>query len=108
MSLKSKIEFEPVRTLSATLALGAAVLIALQYAMSWSGDAVVLISGVWNAFIALVGTFFVRNQVTPNASVDQVVGEKILDFAVAFAPKETAAGNQGLPAADLNLFNEED
>ena len=94
MGMKKLLTFEPVRTLSATLAFGAALIVGAAYNQQWSGEAVGLISGAWSAFIALVGTFFTRNQVTPNASVDQAIQDAlpgaIIDLAKAFpngAPK---------------------
>lgn len=75
--MKKFLSFEPVRTLSALLAFGAAVIVGLAYNQQWSGEAVGLISGAWSGFIALVGTFFTRSQVTPNAAVDEMVQDKL-------------------------------
>jgi len=86
MSLKSYIQIEPVRTLSAVLAFGAVVITGLAYNQGWSGDAVGLISGGWAAFIALVGTLFTRNQVTANANVPNIAHEIILALS-PFAPE---------------------
>jgi len=63
--MKSYIELEPVRSLAALLAFGTTVITGLGYSQHWAGDAVLLISGSWSGFIALLGTFFVRNKVTP-------------------------------------------
>jgi len=71
MGVKQLIQIEPVRTLSALLAFGSALIVGLAYNQHWSGEAVGLISGSWSGFIALVGTFFTREQVTPNAKIDQ-------------------------------------
>lgn len=86
MSLKSYIKVEPVRSLSALLAFGAAVITGLAYNQGWTGEAVGLISGGWSAFIALVGTLFTREQVTPNAAVPQIVHDTIVQLA-PYAPK---------------------
>lgn len=86
MSLKTYIQIEPVRTLSAVLAFGAVVITGLAYNQGWSGDAVGLISGGWSAFIALVGTLFTRNQVTSNANVPGVAHDIIVSLA-PFAPE---------------------
>lgn len=83
MSLKDKIVFEPVRSLSGLLALGAATILAAAYGLDWSGEAVGLVSGVWSAFIAFVGTFFVRDAVTPNAAVNQKVHDTIVALDAA-------------------------
>ena len=63
--MKNYISIEPVRTLSALLAFGAAVILLLAFTFDWSGDTTGLVSAVWAAFIALVGSFFVRNEVEP-------------------------------------------
>jgi len=63
--VKNYIRFEPVRTLAALLALGQAVLTLIALNWNWSEDQVLAVGGVWVAFIALVGSFFVRNTVTP-------------------------------------------
>jgi len=85
MSLKSYIKVEPVRSLSALLAFGAAVIAGLAYNQGWSGTAVGFISGGWSGFIALVGTIFTREQVTSNANVEQKVHDTIVELA-PFAP----------------------
>lgn len=63
--MKNYIHIEPVRTLSALLAFGAAVILLFALLLDWSGDLVAVVGGVWAAFIALAGSFFVRDQVTP-------------------------------------------
>jgi hypothetical protein len=63
--MKNFVTFEPVRTLSALLAFGAAVILLFALLFDWSGDVVAVVNAVWAAFIALVGTFFVRDQVKP-------------------------------------------
>ena len=83
MSIKSYIQIEPVRTLSGVLAFGAALITGLAYNQHWSGDAVSLIGGAWSAFIALVGTFVVREAVTPNAHVQDRV-DAAVEAAVDF------------------------
>jgi len=75
--MKNILQFEPVRTLSALLAFGAAVIVGAAYNQHWSGEAVGLISGSWSAFIALIGTFVTREQVTPNASVEKAVQDAL-------------------------------
>lgn len=69
MGVKQLIQIEPVRTLSALLAFGSAIIVGLAYNQQWGGEAVGLISGGWSGFIALVGTFFTREMVTPNVNV---------------------------------------
>lgn len=101
MSLKSYIQIEPVRTLSATLALGAAIITGLAYNQGWSGEAVGLISGGWSAFIALVGTLFTRNQVTPNVSVPGVAH----DIIVSLAPYAPEVVNAVVPVATSPLID---
>lgn len=86
MGIQNYIDCEPVRTLSALLTFGAAVIIGAAYNQQWSGDAVGLISGGWTAFIALVGTFFVRDRVTPNSAVDQKVHDTIVQLSPLAAP----------------------
>ena len=90
MSLKSYISIEPVRSLSALLAFGAALITGLAYNQGWSGEAVGLISGSWAGFIALVGTFFTREQVTSNPNVLAKVHDTILELA-PFTPVITEA-----------------
>jgi hypothetical protein len=63
--MKNFIQIEPVRTLSALLAFGAAVILLLAFTFNWGGDVTGLVNAVWAAFIALVGSFFVRDQVKP-------------------------------------------
>ena len=90
MSLKSYISIEPVRSLSALLAFGAALITGLAYNQGWSGEAVGLISGGWSGFIALVGTFFTREQVTSNPNVMTKVHDTIVQLA-PYAPVITEA-----------------
>lgn len=90
MSLKSYISIEPVRSLSAMLAFGAAIITGLAYNQGWSGEAVGLISGSWAGFIALVGTFFTREQVTSNPNVIAKVHDTIVELA-PYAPVITEA-----------------
>lgn len=89
MSVRDTIVFEPVRSLSALLAFGAAVVAALSFGLNWSGEAASLAGGVWSAFVALINTFFVRNAVTPNEKVDEKVHDTIVDLAKA-QTKESA------------------
>ncbi len=63
--MKQYLHIEPVRTLSAVLALGAAIIALIALLTDMSGDVVGAIQLVWSAFVALVGSFFVRAQVTP-------------------------------------------
>ena len=63
--MKNYIQIEPVRTLSAVLAFGAAVIILIALLTDLSGEVVAAIQGVWAAFIAVIGSVFVRNEVTP-------------------------------------------
>lgn len=65
--MKNYIQVEPVRSLAALLAFGAAVIAGFAFQQEWSGEAVAQIQAVWSGFIALVGTFFTREQVTPVA-----------------------------------------
>lgn len=71
MTIKNYVEIEPVRSLAALQTLGAVVIVALAYNQQWAGEAVAQIGFVWSALTAFVGTFLVRNKVTPNQSVDQ-------------------------------------
>lgn len=64
--MKQYLHIEPVRTLSAVLAFGAAVIALIALLTDLSGDVVGAIQLVWSAFVALVGSFFVRNEVTPS------------------------------------------
>lgn len=86
MSIKSYLKIEPVRSLSALLAFGAAVIAGFAYNQGWSGDAVALIGGGWSGFIALVGTLFTREQVTANASVPGIVHDTIVELS-PYAPE---------------------
>lgn len=81
MGIQNYIEIEPVRSLSALLTFGAAVIVGLAYNQHWAGDAVALISGGWAAFIAFIGTFFTRGAVTPNSAVEQKVHDTIVELA---------------------------
>jgi hypothetical protein len=63
--MKNYISIEPVRTLSALLAFGAAVILLLAFTLDWGGDVTGLVNAVWVAFIALIGSFFVRAKVQP-------------------------------------------
>lgn len=63
--MKNFIQIEPVRTLSALLAFGAAVILLFSNQFDWTGDTTGLVNAVWAGFIALVGSFFVRNEVAP-------------------------------------------
>lgn len=101
MSLNSYFSVEPVRSLSATLAFGAALITGLAYNQGWSGEAVGLISGAWAGFIALVGTFFTREQVTSNVKVPGVVHDTI----VSLAPYAPEIVNAIVPIAQSPLLN---
>lgn len=92
MSVKSYIQFEPVRFSAALLAFGLAVgaLISLL-ATAAIGAAV---AGVWTAGVGIFNALFVRNAVVPNAAVPGVVHDTI----VALAPMAPGAG-QGAPPA---------
>lgn len=79
--LTNYIEVEPVRSLSALLAFGAAVIAGFAFNQDWSGEAVAQIGGIWSGFIALVGTFFTREKVTPNSTVDQKVHDTIVELS---------------------------
>jgi hypothetical protein len=83
--MKKFLSFEPVRTLSALLAFGATVITGLSLRYGWSGEAATIIGGAWSGFIALVGTLFTREQVTPNAKVPELVHETIKALA-PYAP----------------------
>ena len=63
--MKQYLHVEPVRSLAALLAFGAAVITMLALVLDWSGDVVASVQLVWSAAVALVATFFVRDQVTP-------------------------------------------
>lgn len=100
MSLKSYIQIEPVRTLSAVLAFGAALITGLAYNQGWSGQAVGLISGGWSGFIAVVGTLFTRNQVTSNVNVI----EQVHDTIVALSPYAPVVTEAIVPVASSPLL----
>ncbi len=100
MSLKDKIIFEPVRSLSALLAFGVAVIVGLAFNFDWSGEAVASVQAIWGAFIALVGTFFVREAVTPNASVNQKVHDTILALDALNPRPEVVVVHNVIPADD--------
>jgi len=72
---------EPVRALSALLAFGAAVILLLQHAFGWDGTLTGLVGTAWSAFIGLVGSFFTREQVTPNASLDAKIHDAIVQLS---------------------------
>ena len=90
MGVKQLIQFEPVRTLSALLAFGSAVIVGLAYNQHWTGQAVAMISGGWSGFIALIGTFFTRELVTSNPNVLAKVHDTIVELA-PYAPMITEA-----------------
>jgi hypothetical protein len=101
MSLKDVIQIEPVRTLSAILAFGAALITGLAYNQHWSGEAVGLIAGGWSGFIAVIGTLFTRNQVTPNVSVL----DKVHDTIVALSPYAPVVTEAIVPVASSPLLD---
>lgn len=59
------INFEPVRTLAAVLALGEAVLALFALLQEWSEPVIVATGGVWAALVAVVASVFVRSKVSP-------------------------------------------
>lgn len=63
--MRTYISIEPVRTLSALLAFGAAIIALIAWQFSWDETLVGIVALIWSTFIALVGSFFVRNVVTP-------------------------------------------
>ena len=81
MTIKNYIEIEPVRSLAALQTLGAAAIVAVAYNQQWAGEAVAQIGFVWAGFTAFLGTFLVRNKVTPNQSVDQKVHDTIVELS---------------------------
>lgn len=101
MSLKDSIQIEPVRTLSAVLAFGAAVITGLAYNQHWTGEAVGLISGAWSGLVAIFGTFFTRNQVTSNVNVL----DKVHDTIVALAPFTPVVTEAIVPVASSPLLD---
>lgn len=86
MTIKNYIEIEPVRSLAALQTLGAAAIVAVAYNQQWAGEAVAQIGFVWAGFTAFLGTFLVRNKVTPNTTVDQKVHDTIVALDDAFPP----------------------
>lgn len=100
MSLKDQIQIEPVRSLSGLLSLGAAIIVGLAYSQNWSGEAVGLISAGWSAFIAFIGTFFVRNAVTSNPNVM----DKVHDTIVALSPFAPVVTDVTVPVAASPLI----
>lgn len=100
--MKKFLSFEPVRTLSALLAFGATVITGLSLRYGWSGEAATIIGGAWSGFIALVGTLFTREQVTPNAKVDKIVHDTI----VALAPYTPQIMEATIPVAVSALIPE--
>ena len=66
--MRNFIRFEPVATLGALLALGVAVITLLALQFEWGEELILAVNGVWAALIAVVGSFFVRASVTPEAS----------------------------------------
>lgn len=101
MSLKDVIQIEPVRTLSAVLAFGAAAITGLAYNQHWSGEAVGLLSGGWSGFMAVIGTLFTRNQVTSNVNVL----DKVHDTIVALAPYAPVVTEAIVPVASSPLLD---
>lgn len=72
-------KFEPVRTLAALQALGAAVVVAIAFATGISADAVAIIQGILAGVWALLATF-VRGAVTPNETVEELLEEQADDL----------------------------
>ena len=64
------IHIEPVRTLSAVLALGVAIITLLALQFNWDESLILAINGVWAAIIPVVGSIFVREQVTPSEGLE--------------------------------------
>ena len=67
--MRNYISIEPVRTLSAVLALGVAIITLLALQFNWDESLILAINGVWAAIISVVGSIFVRNEVTPTEAL---------------------------------------
>jgi len=91
--MKNFIQFEPVRTLSAALAFGSALIVGAAYKSHWSGEAVGLIQGGWSAFVAVVATFFTRNQVVPVANLSQTIQDNLHNAIVDLGNATGAPAN---------------
>jgi len=65
--MKKYLEIEPVRSLAALLAFGSAIIVIIGFKANIEPEVIASIQGAWAAFIALLGSFFTRNQVTPLA-----------------------------------------
>lgn len=57
---------EPVRVAAALQAFGVAVISLIAFLFSWVPDLIILVNGVWTAFMTLVFSFTVSNRVTSN------------------------------------------
>ena len=68
--MRNYTHIEPVRTLSAVLALGVAVITLLALQFGWQEDLVLAVNGIWSAIISVVGSIFVRGQVTPTEGLE--------------------------------------
>lgn len=83
MSIKSYIQFEPIRFSTALLAFG----LALGALISVLATPIIgaAVGGLWAAGVGIFNALFVRNAVTANANVPQVVEDTIKALA-PFAP----------------------
>lgn len=99
MSLKSYIQFEPVRLSAALAMFGVAVggLLALLTTAAIGGA----MAAVWASGVAIFNALFVRNQVTPNAAVPGVVHDTI----VALAPYAPQVEQVVVPVATSPLID---
>lgn len=79
MSLKSYIQFEPVRFGAALLVLGTALSALL--ALVATAAVAAAVGGVWVALVGVYSALFTRNQVTSNAAVPGVVHDTIVSLA---------------------------
>lgn len=59
------IDFNPVRSLSALLALGAAIIAFLAIVYEWDTNLVAAVQLIWSMLVAFAQSFFVHNAVTP-------------------------------------------
>lgn len=68
--MKQYIHIEPVRVLAAVLALGVALITLFALIWNWDENLILAINGVWAALVAVVGSIFVRGEVTPVTKLD--------------------------------------
>lgn len=77
-------KFEPLRLSAALMVLGAALIALLGFFVA--APVVAAAGAVWTGIVGVFNAVYVRNTVTPNASVNQKVEDTIIALA-PLAPK---------------------